>query len=571
MEIKKPNPSGFNSKLIVYVVMASFAVSVQGHGRLWEPPSRSSMWRRGYNTTVNINDNELNCGGFTNQVISYGGLCGICGDPYQQRPRDNELGGKYYSGVITRVYPVGASIGVVVGLTANHGGHFEFKICPILDPSIGESQACMDSHPLQILHAGNDGYRFYITDNKMEGDVELTVIIPQNLECKHCVLQWKYHTGTRWGCDLDLSCGQGKGPQEEFYGCADISIAHVAETIYNDPVLVIDPEKGPFGLNDLGSRTSRVPKPITQPSTKFEYPHFTSKPTIGHHTYMTQVNKVPEKSIWQYLEDLTTDAVVHYYQKRNGNTFYRCRPTKRYEKNPIVFEFCIKQCLNEKYMCPKFMCQCVSNLHSTNSYLVDNSNDHTMEIRGSLNKKYLKDFVRKLIIQNRHLQQQTTSSRPLHIGMTDGHIQELPANMLSTSASKLATVSPDHTRTFMPSLASTHNNIHHLEPSSIAPKQHQNAFLVEGEFLLLKPDAERVITNELRVQQEEHKKKELNQKPKVMTCRPSEEYSNNHHMTRWCNNNCPFGFCPSRVCSCTVCDLQNRCDVTFDKNAKYVK
>ena len=37
----------------------------RGHGRLWEPPSRSSMWRRGYNTTININDNELSCGGFT--------------------------------------------------------------------------------------------------------------------------------------------------------------------------------------------------------------------------------------------------------------------------------------------------------------------------------------------------------------------------------------------------------------------------------------------------------------------------------------------------------------------------
>ena len=40
---------------------------VHCHGRLWEPPSRSSMWRRGYNVSVNINDNELNCGGF--QVI----------------------------------------------------------------------------------------------------------------------------------------------------------------------------------------------------------------------------------------------------------------------------------------------------------------------------------------------------------------------------------------------------------------------------------------------------------------------------------------------------------------------
>lgn len=37
---------------------------VSGHGRLWEPPARSTMWRRGYNTPMNPNDNELNCGGY---------------------------------------------------------------------------------------------------------------------------------------------------------------------------------------------------------------------------------------------------------------------------------------------------------------------------------------------------------------------------------------------------------------------------------------------------------------------------------------------------------------------------
>ena len=36
---------------------------VEGHGRLLEPPSRSSMWRQGYSNLINYNDNELNCGG----------------------------------------------------------------------------------------------------------------------------------------------------------------------------------------------------------------------------------------------------------------------------------------------------------------------------------------------------------------------------------------------------------------------------------------------------------------------------------------------------------------------------
>ncbi|GFR79441.1 hypothetical protein ElyMa_000556500 [Elysia marginata] len=39
--------------------------SSDAHGRLWDPPSRSSMWRRGFNVPANYQDNELFCGGFT--------------------------------------------------------------------------------------------------------------------------------------------------------------------------------------------------------------------------------------------------------------------------------------------------------------------------------------------------------------------------------------------------------------------------------------------------------------------------------------------------------------------------
>ena len=36
---------------------------VDAHAKLIEPPMRSSMWRFGYNTPINYNDNELFCGG----------------------------------------------------------------------------------------------------------------------------------------------------------------------------------------------------------------------------------------------------------------------------------------------------------------------------------------------------------------------------------------------------------------------------------------------------------------------------------------------------------------------------
>ena len=50
------------------LILGGFAVVlVQGHGRLLEPPPRSSLWRypKDYpGAEVNYNDNALTCGGF---------------------------------------------------------------------------------------------------------------------------------------------------------------------------------------------------------------------------------------------------------------------------------------------------------------------------------------------------------------------------------------------------------------------------------------------------------------------------------------------------------------------------
>ena len=39
------------------------------HGFMMEPPARNCMWRYGFNSPTNYNDNELFCGGF--KVLLY--------------------------------------------------------------------------------------------------------------------------------------------------------------------------------------------------------------------------------------------------------------------------------------------------------------------------------------------------------------------------------------------------------------------------------------------------------------------------------------------------------------------
>lgn len=71
-----------NWQFILMVGILMHAIDVcNGHGRLIEPPSRSSAFRYGFQTPPNYNDHELYCGGFARQQKN-GGKCGECGDAW---------------------------------------------------------------------------------------------------------------------------------------------------------------------------------------------------------------------------------------------------------------------------------------------------------------------------------------------------------------------------------------------------------------------------------------------------------------------------------------------------------
>lgn len=52
------------SRLLVFT---SVLVYVHAHGRLVLPPNRASLWRFGYNSPPNYDDDGMNCGGFYRQ------------------------------------------------------------------------------------------------------------------------------------------------------------------------------------------------------------------------------------------------------------------------------------------------------------------------------------------------------------------------------------------------------------------------------------------------------------------------------------------------------------------------
>lgn len=207
---------------VLFLLVAAIFKMAEGHGRLVEPPSRSSMWRFGFKNPTNYNDNQLFCGGKSIQWDTNNGKCGVCGDRYDGK-RENEVGGKYANGIIVRKYSPGETIPVTVHITASHKGWFEFRICENKNPSARVTQECMDQNILYIKEAASTRWSFDFTRAFKK---TFQVVLPKNLRCSACVLQWKYNTGNSWGVDETGKGCVGCGPQEQFYGCADVAIGH---------------------------------------------------------------------------------------------------------------------------------------------------------------------------------------------------------------------------------------------------------------------------------------------------------------------------------------------------------
>ncbi|KAH3809987.1 uncharacterized protein LOC127835722 [Dreissena polymorpha] len=223
--------------LFLLVVMVMMVSEVKGHGRMIDPPQRSTAWRYGFDTPPNFTDMGLNCGGTSHQWIVNGGKCGACGDPYDAVQKPNQTpGGKYVTGTIVRSYESSKIIDIKIELTAYHKGYFEFRICP-LDPGNGKetevTMDCLNEYQLEVGRADQSEDEF-VTRYSVEGDnavgsqgtgiYNLKVKLPEGLVCNSCVMQWIWHGGNSWGCDADGACGLGKGPQENFWNCADVEI-----------------------------------------------------------------------------------------------------------------------------------------------------------------------------------------------------------------------------------------------------------------------------------------------------------------------------------------------------------
>ena len=127
---------------------------------------------------------------FQKQWTINGGKCGVCGDSWNGA-RENEAGGKYATGTIVGKYVNGQTIKVTVEVTATHRGYFEFRLCPVNNRYQPATQACLDRY---LLKQTNGQTKFY--EPGSIGKYSVDLVLPRDLSCPQCVLQWKWNTGT---------------------------------------------------------------------------------------------------------------------------------------------------------------------------------------------------------------------------------------------------------------------------------------------------------------------------------------------------------------------------------------
>lgn len=83
-------------------------------------------------------------------------------------------------------------------------------------------------------------------------------MLPQDVTCTQCVIQWKYIAGNNWGVCENGTGAVGCGPQEEFRACADVAIEDATgaadETPYEEATeenIIPDTEENNVDTNNV--------------------------------------------------------------------------------------------------------------------------------------------------------------------------------------------------------------------------------------------------------------------------------------------------------------------------------
>lgn len=142
-----------------------------------------------------------------------GGVPGVCGDPFQSMTDIvTKLADEPCS--VQATYAPGSEMTVTVELSNQHGGYFEFAICPM---ATGLTEECFKQNTL-MTESGSTEY--WAQPTPMSGSIsvenrevyDVKVQLPPGLTCEHCTVMWTWWTSHTCTYDCDPAvCGAYAG------------------------------------------------------------------------------------------------------------------------------------------------------------------------------------------------------------------------------------------------------------------------------------------------------------------------------------------------------------------------
>lgn len=123
----------------------------------------------------------------------------------------------------TRNYFPGSSVDIMIEIVANHGGYFNFEMCWRDSVDTKETEECFEQLKLSNKR-DDDDFEYHLEAEKGSGVYTMSIDLPINKTCEHCILRWHWKSANNWGVCEDGSERVGCGYQEVYRNCADISV-----------------------------------------------------------------------------------------------------------------------------------------------------------------------------------------------------------------------------------------------------------------------------------------------------------------------------------------------------------
>jgi endoglucanase len=343
-----------------WLLLLVMSCCASGHVYLFEPPSRNVISHQGgdENCPHCLQANGPNAvkarGQGTWPTIEDPSSHGLCGDPVQNSAEPIGIADMKYmnAGTPQRTYVAGRVVEFKTGVSTHHWGHYEIRICDkALDrnlKSAEDGQNCLNAWVLKRAprssSCGNSfegdcqrnnplhPERWYLPPPKFGQQVAgetwddasavpmdpghevhtMRFVIPSDLKCEHCTLQWYYATGNTCAYDADYflfdpgfkfwnhykagwatcdnsCCGPKRSGQwaEEFWNCADVKVVSSDQTT-SEPPLTSTPAtstSASTALPTLVTSTSQNPGPTATPAPG-------ASPVARHGRLSTKGNRV---------------------------------------------------------------------------------------------------------------------------------------------------------------------------------------------------------------------------------------------------------------------------------------